>query len=72
MKEQTKQKINNFLAKLSKSKTLRIISYVANFTVFFTLILSGYFILKYVNVMLGSIVLLMVAIYLVLQKIDWG
>jgi len=62
-----KEKIRWTLQLMSESKTLRYIQIATNILVFFCLFISGIIIIQF-DKMLGSIILLVMAVFLVLNK----
>ena len=62
-----KEKIRWLLELIHKSKTLRYIQIGLNFLVFLCLLISGIIIMQF-DKLLGSIILLTMALYLVLNK----
>jgi len=62
-----KERIRWFFETLSESRTLRIIQMILNIFVFLCLMLSGIIIIQF-NVMLGSIILLVMAMFLLLNR----
>jgi hypothetical protein len=64
-----KDKINWILEIIHESKTLRYTQFILNTLVFFSLFVSGVIIIT-INKILGSIILLTMALFLVLNKND--
>lgn len=64
-----KDKINWTLEMLHESKTLRYTQFILNTLVFFSLFVSGVIIIT-INKILGAIILLTMALFLVLNKND--
>jgi len=62
-----KEKIRWTLQSMSESKTLRYIQIATNMLVFLCLFISGIIIIQF-DKMLGSIILLVMAVFLVLNK----
>jgi len=65
-----KQKIKWFFEMMHESKTLRYIQIGLNVMVFASLLYSGIVLIQLVNTILGSLILLIAAMYLALNKID--
>ena len=64
-----KDKINWILEIIHESKTLRYTQFILNTLFFFSLFVSGVIIIT-INKILGSIILLTMALFLVLNKND--
>ena len=63
-----KEKARNFFERMAESKTLKYTHIFLNLMVFSCLLLSGLIIIKGVDKILGSIILIVMALYLVLNR----